>query len=117
MTVSSDFGSSSWSVYFRDLAKRNGSGRIKNETAACTRWASLEVLDSRGGTAGPWCVVPSVDDEPDTDIEPCFMLCLELVRNLLATIEKLDSRRGIGGCLRSIAEEGLNKGASTIVLP
>jgi hypothetical protein len=35
--VSSDFERLSGSAFLRDLAKRDGSGRIKNETAACTR--------------------------------------------------------------------------------
>lgn len=62
------------------------------------------------------CVVLSVDDEPDTDTEPCFIFCFELVRSLFATMEKLDSRRGTGGCLRSIAEGGFDRGTSVVAL-
>jgi hypothetical protein len=45
------------------------------------RWASVEALDSLGGTAGG---VLKVQEEPEIETDPCFTLGLELFLNLLA---------------------------------
>jgi hypothetical protein len=72
----------------------------------------LDVLDSRGGITGGRYGRLKVDEEPDTDTEPCLMLGFELARSLLATTEKLDSQSGTRGCLRSNAAGGFEEGFS-----
>jgi hypothetical protein len=75
---------------FLSLEKRTGmTRRIKKVPTALSRCASDEALDSLGGTEGGWCGTPNVEEEPNVDIDPFFILGLGLPLSLLA-IEKLE---------------------------